>query len=322
MSERFGDLLSGVVDSAATAARKPGAAAARERGRQRRNRRLGAVALSLALLGGAGSMAGVSLSGAPAANSTPATSRGGSGGPSVGVSSKASPGVTVSAGSHSSGGAVSPGTYVGGAWLSATQMPFAQAGVTVWQAQAGVGTGLGGGVYEQTATEFKTTIGNCTAVRSGSGVADALGGGLAGAQYEIFQGSNSDKILPDGSIPSAAWEQNLFYASAADARAALAALPGGYADCKSEISGTDPTTGAAVAGQIQQTVATSSAQCWSILGGGAIQHDCYVQSGAVIAAVDVTVHQVSSLSTVSFSSIDSAEVSQLRQALLAYANGS
>jgi hypothetical protein len=226
-----------------------------------------------------------------------------------------------SGGSQKSIGVVSPGAYVAGAWLSAAQMPFAQAGVITWDAQAGVGTRLSGGVYEQTATQFKTTIGSCTAVRSGSGVADALGAALAGAQYEIFQGSNSDKILPNGTIPYVAWEQNLFYDNAAGARAALAALTWGYADCKNEITGTDPTTGGTVTGRIQETLAARSAQCWSILGAGTIQHACYARSGAMIAAVEVTVHQVSSLFTVNFSSIDSTEVSELQQVLRSYVVG-
>jgi hypothetical protein len=337
MPKRFSDLLSGVVDSAATSARAPGAAAARERGRRRRIRqRFAASAISLVLLGGAGSIAAVSLTHGrtiPADNGSVSRSPGVSGSPSADVSPHTSPAAShavssapvrgsSSGGPRNSTGAVSPGTFVAAAWLSAPEMPFAQAGVTTWDAQAGVGTRLSGGVYEQTATQFKATIGTCSAVRPGSGVADALGGGLAGAQYEIFQGSNSDKVLPDGSIPYVSWEQDLFYADTADARVALAALPRGYADCKNEITGTDPATGGTVVGQIQQTLAGSSAQCWSILGGGTIQHACYVRSGAVIAAVDVTVHQVSSLSTVNFSSIDSTEVPELQQSLRAYANGS
>jgi hypothetical protein len=333
MSERFGERLSAAVDSAATSARAPGAAAARERGRRRRIRqRLAASTVSLVLLGGAGSIAAVSLShgrGTPADNGNVGTSPGVSGSPSAAVSPTATHAVTsapvpgsTSGGPRNSTSAVSPGTFAAGAWLSAAEMPFAQAGVTAWDAQAGVGTRLSGGVYELTAPQFKTTIGTCSAVRPGSGVADALGGGLAGAQYEIFQGSNSDKILPDGSIPYVSWEQDLFYADTADARAALAALPRGYADCKNEITGTDPATGGTVVGQIQQTLAGSSAQCWSILGEGTIQHACYVRSGAVIAAVNVTMHQVSSLSTVNFASIDNTEVPELQQELRAYASGS
>ncbi|MBR7835318.1 hypothetical protein KDL01_18740, partial [Actinospica durhamensis] len=62
MSENFDELLSGVVDSAGGAARKPGAEAARKRGRQRRSRqRLAASALTVAVLGGAGTVAAFSL---------------------------------------------------------------------------------------------------------------------------------------------------------------------------------------------------------------------------------------------------------------------
>jgi hypothetical protein len=51
-----------------------------------------------------------------------------------------------SGGSQKSMGAVSPGAYVAGAWLSAAQMPFARAGVITWDAQAGVGTRRTNGV--------------------------------------------------------------------------------------------------------------------------------------------------------------------------------
>ncbi|WP_034268212.1 hypothetical protein [Actinospica robiniae] len=62
MSEHFDELLSGVVESASSAAREPGAAAARKRGRQRRTRqRLASSALTVAVLGGAGGVAAVSL---------------------------------------------------------------------------------------------------------------------------------------------------------------------------------------------------------------------------------------------------------------------
>ena len=62
MSEHFDDLLSGVVDAASSAAREPGAAAARKRGRQRRVRqRVASSALTVAVLGGAGGVAAVSL---------------------------------------------------------------------------------------------------------------------------------------------------------------------------------------------------------------------------------------------------------------------
>jgi len=336
MSERFTELLSGVAESAASAVRAPGAAAARERGRRRRNRRrLAACVLSLALFGGVGSIAAVSSSRGsdiPVANGRASASPGVSGSPSTDVSpdkrsttahaTTPSPPVSTSGVTPTSVSVPGPGGYVAGAWLSAAQLPFAQAGVTTWQAAAGVGTRLGGGVYEATAAQYKTYIGVCSEVGSGSGLADALGGGLTGTQYETFQSSNSDKILPDGTVPAASSELNLFYGNTADARAALAALPAGYANCKAEIAGTDPTTGETVTGQIQQTLATSSAQCWSILGGGTIEHACYVGSGGVIAAVTVTVHMVPSLSTVNFSSIDSTAVTELQQALRAYTQGS
>jgi hypothetical protein len=70
MPDPFEDLLSGLVDSAANAAREPGAEAAKKRGRQRRNRRrVAASTLSVALLGVLGGVAALNV---PGSNGSPA----------------------------------------------------------------------------------------------------------------------------------------------------------------------------------------------------------------------------------------------------------
>lgn len=354
MSERLNDSLSKAADFAACAAREPGAAAARKRGRKRRNhQRLAASALSLALLGGVGGIAAVSVGhggGAPVANSTASASPtvsvepSISASPSTSLSSTPTPSATGTrtaptvpasgpAGTTTQGGSgngtsqssptvTDPDTYVAGAWLAAGQLPLAQPGVTTWDPdQSGVGTKLGGNVYEQTAAFYKssTGIGSCTMTRTGSGVANALGEGLNGVQYEGFQGSNYNKALPNKTIPYVAGEESLFYGSADKARTAFAALPEGYANCKGEISGVDPTTGETVTAQIRQTLDTATAQCWSILVGGAIDHDCYVRSGTLVEMTYLEINEVTSFSAYDFGSIDDTDVSQLQQALEAYA---
>jgi len=138
MSEDFDDLLSGVVDSAAGAAQKPGAAVARKRGRQRRTRqRLAASTLTIALLGGAGSIAAVSLghtaqtptvsatgtaSGSPSpagsASTSPSPSQ--SSTPSQSVSPTGSPGTSTNSGTTASTGPASATET----WLTASQVPF------------------------------------------------------------------------------------------------------------------------------------------------------------------------------------------------------
>jgi hypothetical protein len=142
MSEDFDELLSGAVDSAANAAHKPGAAAARKRGGQRRTRqRLAASTLAIALLGGVGSVAAVSLghtartpvvsatgtaslppsptgsastSPSPSLSSTPSTSSSPTGSPSSTSTSSGTTGTTGPTGS----------TSATETWLTASQVPF------------------------------------------------------------------------------------------------------------------------------------------------------------------------------------------------------
>lgn len=137
MSDRFNDLLSGVVDSAASAAREPGAEAARKRGRQRRNhQRLAASTLSLALLGVVGGVAAVTMNGStgvPTAHAsgtaTPAVTDSPSPMPSMSSSPSATasgiPGTgTPSATSPSTAVTSSAAVVVSESWLTAGQVPF------------------------------------------------------------------------------------------------------------------------------------------------------------------------------------------------------
>lgn len=152
MSENFDELLSGVVDSAGGAARKPGAEAARKRGRQRRSRqRLAASALTVVVLGGAGSVAAFSLQHNGSVGKVPAANSSGSAlatvtatGPSPSPSDSASTAPTAPTASPtadvatasttttttSTPTASSPSTSqtlwsaVPGSWLSPSQVPL------------------------------------------------------------------------------------------------------------------------------------------------------------------------------------------------------
>lgn len=147
MSENFDDLLSGVVDTAAGAARQPGAAAARKRGHQRRTRRrVAASTLSLAVLGVIGGVAATTVPGgtngvptahrsstaapAPSASDSPSmsASAGTSASPSMSASAgtSAPPSVSASAGTSASSSSTAPtSAKVTEDWLTAAQIPFA-----------------------------------------------------------------------------------------------------------------------------------------------------------------------------------------------------
>jgi hypothetical protein len=250
MSERFDDLLSGVVDSAGRAAREPGADAARKRGRQRRNRqRVAASTLSVALLGVAGGVAAVNVhgsNGVPTAPVTgthsvvPVTSGPYSASPSAtsssaptstptattgSGSSTATARVSSSAASHASSSvSVDPDQYVAGAWLSAGQMPLYAANVTMWQSTTAAGTRVGGEVYADPAKQASTW---CTDF--GRGGLASLQPGLLGGQIEMFDASNSDQILANGVIPATTFQSALFYPNAADAVAAMDGLASSFA---------------------------------------------------------------------------------------------
>jgi hypothetical protein len=144
MSEDFDDLLSGAVDSAANAARKPGAAVARKRGGQRRARqRLAALTVAVVLLGGVGSAAAVSLghtartpivSATGTASASPSPAGSVSISPSAGSNPTATPSQSLSQSSSptgSPGTSTSPGTtgspnsaVAVETWLTASQLPF------------------------------------------------------------------------------------------------------------------------------------------------------------------------------------------------------
>jgi hypothetical protein len=222
-----------------------------------------------------------------------------------------------------------PGRYVAGAWLSPAQLPFARTGYTTWDHASGIGTLLGGSAYEQTAQQY-TVNSSCSSIGSASALGDGLGQGLAGAQVQVFQSSNSGKIWPDGTIPAHASQYALFYPNVTAATAAMNALSADYASCETQVTRPDPATGATLAGSVQQTVNDGSAQCWTLVAAqpgstaanGTADHTCFVRSGAMIGTVTVSVNQAGSLSTVSFTSSDSTVVPELEQDLAAYYSGS
>jgi hypothetical protein len=208
-------------------------------------------------------------------------------------------------------------------------LPFTRAGYTTWDHAGGVGTVVGGSVYEQTVQKY-TANNSCSSIATASALGNGLSEALTGAQVQVFQSSNFGKVWPDGTIPAHASQYALFYPNATAATAAMNALSADYAACKAQVTGSDPATGTTLAGSVQQTVNDGSAQCWTLLAAqpgstvanGTIDHTCFVRSGAMIGTVTVSINQVSSLSTVSFTSSDSTVVPELEQDLAAYYSGS
>jgi hypothetical protein len=337
MSDRFDDLLFGAVDSAAQAAHAPGAAAARKRGKRRRNhQRLAASALSLALLGGVSGIASASLDGSnrvPTANATAAAPISSTASPSTGAS--LSPAGTSSSGTipastppSSQASVPSPAKYVPGAWISSAQMPFARTGYTTWVWQQAVGTSLGNDVYELTVAQYKQ-VAVCNSSRGGSALGDGLATGLAGAQFRTYSASDSGKIWPDGTIPAYASQFALFYLDAAAASAAMNALSADFTACAAEASGANPATGTTIVGSDGRTLQGDAAQCWSMLAvqpgsstNGTIDHTCFVRSGSMIATATVSINQVGTINSVAFGSSDNTMVPELQQDLADYTGGS
>ncbi|HTJ68025.1 MAG TPA: hypothetical protein VL551_10880 [Actinospica sp.] len=342
MSDRFDDLLSGVVDTATDAAREPGAAAARKRGRQRRNhKRLAASTLSVVLLGAIGGVAAVSVhntNGVPAAHvtgtavatSAPATpsptvtvTSSPSSTPTTGASSPSSTAGSTTATSGASTTVVNPAQYVANAWLNASQMPLALPGYTDWQLNSNVnGTRIGGEVFANPVSQSPTWC-----MDMGMGGLSGLSDGLKGSQIEMFSGSNRDKIRTDGIIPADTFQSALFYQNAADAEAAMNGLAADFATCKNQVTALDPTTGTNLVGSIEQTANQTDAQCWSVLAvpathanPGTLDHDCFVSSGSIVELVNIEVNEDSSFNTQSFTATDTALIPELRQALQAYQN--
>lgn len=357
MSEHFDEMLDGLVETAARSASPPGAEAARRRGRQRRNRqRLAASALSLALMGGAGGIAAVSLGGGPqhaptaAYTATPsasarvpivtssAPSPTGSASPSGSATHTAPPASTATTGAPSSNSApaggsqntpagTNPDVLVPAAWLSAAQMPFGSGAGGSWQAQnetpVGDSTALGDSVYETgSPVEF------CTELTGGTGLTP-LGDG-ASEQVRQFDGEGSFSVGGQA-IPAYATQQILFYRNSSAAQSAWDSLSSDFNACAQQMTATSPTTGTSQYGPVQQTLDQGDAQCWSTLSTGTstpsstdgiLLHWCFVRSGNLITAADVDVHQDGSFSVVGFGSVDPGLVSALGQALAVYNTGS
>ena len=267
----------------------------------RRRLTAAAAALAVGILGATASAAGAAV---PGFGSAPPTGY-----------------VTASA-AH---GVPAPGKYVPAAWLTAGQMPLAQPGVTTWVPTGGAGTKLGGDVYEASLPQVMA----CDSLGIGGALAAGLGKNLAGTQYDTYDGSNSDKILPSGAIPAYADQYALFYANSTQASAAMKGLAADYASCAHEVTGIDPTTGGQLVGSDASTVNQGSVQCWSLLsapvsgpaGNATVDHLCFVQSGSVIGIAGVSANEVSTLSTICFGPVDSATISSLHHALSAYNAG-
>lgn len=274
--------------------------------------------LAAAILGSATACAAQAQS--PAASSRVATPTGRAASASAGASSTAVAVGASASDTPSSQSTVDPNTYVAAAWLNAQQIPLAQAGVTDWVLQSSVtGTHIGGEVLATTPAQSATW---CTDL--GIGGLGSLTPGLVGGQLEMFDGSNSDKILPNGAIPAYAHQATLFYGDTAEASAAWNGLAASFGACAKQITGVDPTTGQYIVGSARQTLSQPNAECWSVLAdnkagtSGSIDHDCFVRSGSLIEELNVEEHQVSSFATQSFTSIDATLVPQLQAALADY----
>jgi hypothetical protein len=346
VSKDFDTTLSDAIDLAAGAAQTAGAPAARIRGRKRAVRkRIAVTTTSFALVAVCATVA--FKASASNGSGTPTAPSSGSTSPSISVSATTSasatpslhPSATRSSPASPTAGAPSgtapqamvpdPGRYVTGAWLSPAQLPFARAGYTTWDHADVIGTLLGGSAYGQTVEQYKANN-SCSSIATASALSDGLSEALTGAQVQVFQSSNFGKIWPDGTIPAYASQYALFYPNATGAAAAMNGLSADYAACKTQVTGPDPSTGGNLAGSVQQTVNGGSAQCWTLLtaqpdstvANGTADHTCFVRAGAMIAAVTVSINQVSSLSTVSFTSSDSTVVAELEHDLAAYYSGS
>ncbi|MBR7838800.1 hypothetical protein KDL01_36370 [Actinospica durhamensis] len=292
---------------------------------------IGITLLSAAVLGAAAACAGP----APASNPTTSAASA-SPSPATTAAAPEASGITATFATATSATATSatslaaatwapkPGTYVAGAWLAVEQMPLYRAGVTAWAYNTfNYGTRLGGHVYLSPAGHLTDW---CDEEMSYSGDLTGLEKGLAGSQYQAFTGPNSDKVLPNGTIPYLTAQSAYFYGGAAEAQAAMDGLAADFAGCAARGTGTDPTTGSSLVATTERTVAQSGAECWSLLfsgrsstrNGGTLDHDCFVRSGDVIEEVHLHDNEDGSFTTQSFAAVDSTLISELRQDLRAY----
>jgi hypothetical protein len=115
-----------------------------------------------------------------------------------------------------------------------------------------------------------------------------------------------------------------------DAAAATAAFDGlsqGFAACAAKIDSGDPSTGIALTGSTEQTVAQPGAQCWSLLAarpgtptpnGGTLDHDCFARSGDVIEEIHLGDDEVGTFTTQSLTTGDATLIPELQHDLGAY----
>lgn len=204
-------------------------------------------------------------------------------------------------------------------------MPLYQAGSTTWAYDSyNYGTHLGGHVYLSPTTHITDW---CSDVLTISGNLSSLENGLTGSQYQAFTGPDTNKILPNGTIPAYSLQAAYFYPDAAAATAAFNGLAGDFATCATKATGVDPSTGTNLTGTTQQTLSQNDARCWSLLAAGkgtksanagTLDHDCFVHSGTVIEEVHLEDNEDGSFTTQSFTAADAGLVPLLQQDLRAY----
>ena len=111
----------------------------------------------------------------------------------------------------------------------------------------------------------------------------------------------------------------------------MSGLAGDFAQCKTKITGVDPTTGASLVGDTQQTLGTQSAvdaQCWTVVArnvqsssAGETIHDCFVRSGNIVEEVHVEINQVSTFTDENFPALDATLVPSMQSGLGGYPTG-
>lgn len=335
MSERFDGLMADLID-AAGARHAPGPAAARRRGGQRRTRqRLVACTASLALVAAAGGIAASSL-GHGNGGALP-VSHTGTAQPSTSASASApataSPDATPNSPADTTPPAnpttsLTPGTYKPGNWYNAIDLPLASSTIAWVPGSDAYGTRIGGDIGEVRPPEDSiaselTHFGDQCEIT-------ALNTGATADEYEYYTGYNGNGYLntADSAIAAGVTHLIYFYSSAAKAATAWNAIGSGFQHCVSTETGTNPTTGTDLTGSATRTssaTADPADQCWSNVttptadhaGPGTSDHVCFLQQGAVIEAVDVSVNFSKSayLTTVDYTAFDATLVQQLTQSL-------
>ncbi|MBR7831718.1 DUF4232 domain-containing protein [Actinospica durhamensis] len=338
MSERFDDLMAGLVDSAG-AHSAPGPALARKRGRQRRTRqRLAASTLSLALLGTAGGVAATSLgqghgtplptghtgAAVPTGSASASASTPASPSPDSAPSTPAGASTSANPATSNPTSSLVPGTYSPGNWYQPTDLPLASSTLVWVPVSDMLGTRIGGNVGE---VESSGDGASTNLAYFGDGCQISSLNAAPATEYEDYTGADNNTFLSTADNAIAADVEHLvyFYSDSSAASSAWNAIGSGFHHCVATDSGTNPTTGGETTGTTTQTSSAAESQCWSNVttptghpaGDGTSDHACFVQQGNVIEAVDLTVNFDKSayLSTVDYGTLDPTMVQQLTRSL-------